>query len=913
MCSDWSALWSLLQRSSPRQLWSKYRQFTNQRSEDATCTPDEQWCHWATQGDTIEAVWNDSLSGPASEWTDLLQGENVQVANPQASMDEVRLAGERLRPGRACGVDGIPSEVITKVSGLLPVITLLFSIMLQFAVYPKVFGVALIRAILKPGKPRNLPSSLRGIRLICSIASWFGQVLDQRARTAWQAGPSQFGFRAGLGCSEAVATIMALIYSRTSKGKRFFVLFVDLRTAFPSINRAILLHRLFQCGLSVAFCKLLLTIFDMTTSVLCIDNLVGESFQETLGTREGAVESPHLFNVYIDGLRNRLEIQHQRLCKLLNITIAVILYADDAVLPADSPEDLEASAKIFEEFCNDMRLYISVGKTYLMVFHNSDDDQVKYQDGTVWVDGRQISIKIYDTTISAAKSFKYLGVMLDSSCGHTAHFESWYAATQRAGISLNAGILRIPAAPHDFVRYLYGALVSPVAQYGAELFVWDVTEETRFKRLLAGLWRRMLKVGGRTPHDVTALLMGAQCCTIEWRIRRVGLLLRLLNSPPDSWQHVALTSLMLSSSPWYCVALSDLQIVLPTVTLKVGVRDDATYLYSTRSWHNGEIHSAQPHGLRYNSAGHQSCTYMAHGPQREEIRMIQKHTRDITRRLRTLLTLEAESERKTRLLEQRSGSLFCKAVMSANILCSPGPAPPTALAWVGTPGHAAALAAFFAGDFFLARYAGNYFAKKLIPSRPCHMSRLTSLGLEGSRVCLHCWHCDRSLHLEDEAHMVTSCGLYRGQRSDLLNELTESASVSYSSAGSQDGKLAALISSIAPQDWRAFGKFLSRARQLRRKMRTSMQRRYADSERRSFESCKPKWKREGKYVCRHGVFYEVQVACACLDLSSEADWSSAVLMPVIDEALKDITVDTFDPHSFQRLGQLRAELRRRGW
>ena len=106
------------------------------------------------------------------------------------------------------------------------------------------------------------------------------------------------------------------------------------------------------------------------------------------------MESPHLFNVYIDGLRNRLEIQHQRLCKLLNITIAVILYADDAALPADSPEDLEASAKIFEEFCNDMRLYISVGKTYLMVFHNSDDDQVKYQYGTVWVDGRQISIKI---------------------------------------------------------------------------------------------------------------------------------------------------------------------------------------------------------------------------------------------------------------------------------------------------------------------------------------------------------------------------------------------------------------------------------------------------------------------------------------------------------------------------------------
>ena len=45
----------------------------------------------------------------------------------------------------------------------------------------------------------------------------------------------------------------------------------------------------------------------------------------------------------------------------------------------------------------------------------------------------------------------------------------------------------------------------------------------------------------------------------------------------------------------------------------------------------------------------------------------------------------------------------------------------------------------------------------------------------------------------------------------------------------------------------------------------------------------------------------------------EADWSLAVLMPALHNELKCIVVDTFNPHQFQRLGVLRAEVRRRLW
>eukprot|EP00973_Karenia_brevis_P012741 1729423-Karenia_brevis.AAC.1 len=66
--------------------------------------------------------------------------------------------------------------------------------------------------------------------------------------------------------------------------------------------------------------------------------------------------------------------------------MAILLYADDAALPADTLDDLLLSVQIFESFCNNSRLFISVPKTCLTVFHVADDDGVCYQGQEVLID-----------------------------------------------------------------------------------------------------------------------------------------------------------------------------------------------------------------------------------------------------------------------------------------------------------------------------------------------------------------------------------------------------------------------------------------------------------------------------------------------------------------------------------------------
>ena len=148
----------------------------------------------------------------------------------------------------------------------------------------------------------------------------------------------------------------------------------------------------------------------------------------------------------------------------------MLLYADDAALPADSVEDLQLAAQILEAFCNRHRLFIAVPKTYVTVFHNSDDTSVVYDGRRVFADGELVNIKIYGQSVAATPSFKYLGVVLHCSGKHSCHFEARFKAFENAASLFFAGLSRVASLSSPFAQYLWKTLVLPVATYGMSVF-----------------------------------------------------------------------------------------------------------------------------------------------------------------------------------------------------------------------------------------------------------------------------------------------------------------------------------------------------------------------------------------------------------------------------------------------------------
>ena len=103
--------------------------------------------------------------GP-SAWVQRLRESSLPIGlEPDVSMHEAEYGRILTKTGKAAGIDGIPSDAIRNLSVLTPVMCALFSLMLRMCIYPTSWGMALVRAIVKPGKTKHDVNNLRGIRL----------------------------------------------------------------------------------------------------------------------------------------------------------------------------------------------------------------------------------------------------------------------------------------------------------------------------------------------------------------------------------------------------------------------------------------------------------------------------------------------------------------------------------------------------------------------------------------------------------------------------------------------------------------------------------------------------------------------------------------------------------------------------
>ena len=136
-------------------------------------------------------------------------------------------------------------------------------------------------------------------------------------------------------------------------------------------------------------------------------------------------------------------------------------------------------ASIFEQFCNEHRLYIATQKTFVTVFHHTDDEGVQYVGDNVTVDGEIVNIQIYGTVIGAAQVFKYLGVYLNEYGSMETHIDKRLEAYSRAAAILMKGLRRLPGHTHSMVRYLWMSLVMPVLSYGTEVSTWSTDQQSK--------------------------------------------------------------------------------------------------------------------------------------------------------------------------------------------------------------------------------------------------------------------------------------------------------------------------------------------------------------------------------------------------------------------------------------------------
>ena len=86
--------------------------------------------------------------------------------------------------------------------------------------------------------------------------------------------------------------------------------------------------------------RVLRSLYDRVQSCVVVEGELTEWFHVNVGLRQGCMLSPILFILVIDDLARQIKRIGKGI-KLGNLQINILLYADDIVLLADNPEDLQ--------------------------------------------------------------------------------------------------------------------------------------------------------------------------------------------------------------------------------------------------------------------------------------------------------------------------------------------------------------------------------------------------------------------------------------------------------------------------------------------------------------------------------------------------------------------------------------------
>ena len=207
--------------------------------------------------------------------------------------------------------------------------------------------------------------------------------------------------------------------------------------------------------------RIIKTLYANLEAGVRIGDSISRRFRLLQGVRQGCPLSPILFNCYINGL----VLELQKLGKGVRVetiqrNIDGLLYADDVILIADSPEDLQAMIDTVDDFNKKWQLTLNLGKSKVMVVsaasQTADDVPLFY---------RRSRIEVVD-------SYKYLGIYFTSNLSWTKHFNYIIDEVKEAEQKL----VRLTSSRRICAKakiVAWTSKVRPLLEYGAE--VWRLS------------------------------------------------------------------------------------------------------------------------------------------------------------------------------------------------------------------------------------------------------------------------------------------------------------------------------------------------------------------------------------------------------------------------------------------------------
>src|ERR1700690_652683 len=331
------------------------------------------------------------------------------------SIDAVEDCVKILKQNKAAGIDGITAEnIINSHPCIIMHLKLLFTMMLSHSFVPNAFGMGFVVPIIKD-KCGDVSSvdNYRPITLSPVISKVFESLLLLKYSERMKTDDLQFGFKKGIGCSNAIFALRQVVEYFNDRGSNVYIASLDASKAFDRVNHFQLFVILMKMGLPPSFVNIIVNWYSKLFVVIRWNGYNSTPLSVLSGVRQGGILSPILFNVYVNCIIRTLR-KEDRGCHVYNIFLGCIMYADDLLLISGSVLDLQKMLDSCGLVGDNLGIKFNSKKSACMIIAPNKLNPI----APMIINGLQVQW---------VDKIKYLGIMLSSA----KHFTIDYKETRR--------------------------------------------------------------------------------------------------------------------------------------------------------------------------------------------------------------------------------------------------------------------------------------------------------------------------------------------------------------------------------------------------------------------------------------------------------------------------------------------------
>jgi hypothetical protein len=380
---------------------------------------------------------------------------------------------------------------------------LLMNICFDTGQVPKSWGYSEVFILYKGKGLRILPTNYRGINLNNDFLRIYERLLQARfndwIRDHRPWGPMQFGFTPGVSTVDAFLCLQTLTRVFTNVLRvPCYANFLDLKKAFPSINRAATLNALSKMGVPYELIRAFASTFSMNWCSLCINGGLTRNIFVNKGTKEGGINSPSIFNTAYESVLKKLDIKPfpDSLENFNTSAVYYLVFADDLVLLSANLSRLESITSDLDKELRTLSMEINTDKSKWMMFLPSDPLTVPIAS--------DLRLILNGIDLEMVDEFTYLGFTIDCYGNMKTHVKKKTELMMLAARTVGKLFRQLEVSDLRSLRAYYYSLVASQL-YDHSCVTFPVQEVKRAQKIFL---QEVFNLPDSFPIELASILLG---------------------------------------------------------------------------------------------------------------------------------------------------------------------------------------------------------------------------------------------------------------------------------------------------------------------------------------------------------------------------------------------------------------------